>query len=313
MHKFAILNDTTRDKGHIGCRLVIGNLSRLCGENNISLYDKDCRENFNRTDYCDKLKNIDVVIINGEGTLHDNAGIVWFKKAEIAKDLGKRVYLVNAVWQNNSDTKKYLSLFDFVILRDELSFKEAANDGAKNAVWVPDLSFYSFNQVREIEISEKQNTLIIDSTVKRLTTQLIKYAYRTESDIAFMYEKRQKHTSAKLKYQLLNYLYNKKFYLLKSAEQMAQYQSIISGRYHACCLAMMLGIPTLGIDSNTWKTQSMYHEAELDAYFIKDWQHNLFAKLNFPKQAEIEWKEKSQNYAFEACQKIHNLYKNILQ
>ena len=50
MVKVVILNDTTRDEGHIGCRLVMENMRKLCRENgwNVLFCDQNGRNGFSK-------------------------------------------------------------------------------------------------------------------------------------------------------------------------------------------------------------------------------------------------------------------------
>lgn len=73
------------------------------------------------------LKTFDVIIANGEGTMHDNAP----KALEIlnllseGKKLGVKTLLVNSVWQNNSiETTELLNYVDYVSVREIASKNE---------------------------------------------------------------------------------------------------------------------------------------------------------------------------------------------
>lgn len=83
MIKTVLLNDTTRDVGHLGCRLVIDNLKQLCQKYGFEILccDKDA-SHFKEDEVVEKIKNAAVVILNGEGNLHDDAGEIWLKKEE---------------------------------------------------------------------------------------------------------------------------------------------------------------------------------------------------------------------------------------
>jgi len=102
-----IINDTRRDSAHLGCKIVMQNLLKLCDKYNFNILglEKNISEDFDKEDFKNKINNVDFIIVNGEGTLHDNAGEGIYSRVKIAKDLKKSVFLINAVWQNNNLTK----------------------------------------------------------------------------------------------------------------------------------------------------------------------------------------------------------------
>ena len=102
MIKIALLNDTTRDAGHIGCIAVMHNLRLLCLNKNweIIFTDADCHR-LNKSDYSQKIQSADIVILNGEGSLHNNQNTIWFEKMLLAKEAHKKCFLMNTIWQAN--------------------------------------------------------------------------------------------------------------------------------------------------------------------------------------------------------------------
>ena len=145
-----IINDTHRESFlHLGCKIVMENIYILCKKYDLEVVgsDKDISEVFDETLFSNSIKDADCVIVNGEGTLHDNAGMGIFNRIKIVKELNKKIVLINAVWQNNFVTKQYLNYFDLICVREGFSLKEIIGDGAKNAFCVPDLTFYSANNI----------------------------------------------------------------------------------------------------------------------------------------------------------------------
>ena len=143
--KAIVINDTRREVGHLGCSLVMRNIIHICKTKSIEVLfsDESISEDFDESDFLSKVEKVDCLILNGEGTLHYNGGSGLIKKAEMAKDRGKQVILINSVWQNNFYAKKYLYIFDRIYVRESFSYKEIIRDGAKNVDVVPDMSFYS--------------------------------------------------------------------------------------------------------------------------------------------------------------------------
>lgn len=84
----------------------------------------------------------ELVVINGEGTMHDDARLaVYYLEEVIARAEGKRVVLVNSLWQRMSESYRRLldSRVDLVTLREPGSWAEL---GIERAHVMPDLSFY---------------------------------------------------------------------------------------------------------------------------------------------------------------------------
>lgn len=130
-----ILNDTS--KYHNGSLQVINVLKKYFEGHNVIL-TKKAKELY--------LKDIDFLVINGEGTMHDDAKKVksMLNLATYAKrNLQIKTALVNSVWYNNSQhLTEQLKYFDYIGVREILS-KKAIQDVIKKEVNVHlDLSFF---------------------------------------------------------------------------------------------------------------------------------------------------------------------------
>lgn len=133
-----IANDTS--KYHSGCGKVMDFYHSHFKEHSLFLKNKP-----NLSD----LENMDALVINGEGTMHDDA-----KKAkylinlahEIKKIKKIKIFLINTVWNNNSDelTKK-LKNFDLISVRENKSKQEIVKiiGDNKNIILNLDLSYFS--------------------------------------------------------------------------------------------------------------------------------------------------------------------------
>ena len=313
MIKAAILNDTTRDVGHIGCRAVIGNLRKICAAKNwsIELCDRNCRE-FAADEYRDSLSGIDVVVLNGEGSLHDDKGTIWLQKAQIAKEAGKKCFLVNAVWQNNPQNKRYLELFDAISARESFSYQQMLADGAKNAFSVPDLSFYGFGtEVLPATDNSNRKLAFTDSTLKSLTAELAVFAAKYKAPLFFLYEKQFNKYRANWLNRLRQLWRGNEVLHLDNADKLAGFAKLISGRYHADCFALMYGIPFTAIYSNTWKVEALLTDAGLSDFYIGK-NDNLSAKIaDFIDEKMPFNREKSFEYSRKAKAAIEDFYRNL--
>lgn len=136
--KVLILNDTS--EYHNGCKQVMK-----------FIYSKI--ENYEAIPYTSKiapsnkdlLKNVDVLIINGEGTMHDNAARAreLLSVAKLAKSFNIKTFLINSVWQRNSKIlTQDLKYFDYISVREILSRSEIKKDIDKDVIVNLDLSYY---------------------------------------------------------------------------------------------------------------------------------------------------------------------------
>ena len=139
--KVLILNDTSNY--HNGCKQVMNFIySKMENYEVVSFSIKNIRSNENL------LKDIDVLIINGEGTMHDNA-----IRAEELLSVGKlakksyniKTFLINSVWQRNNRrvTKDYLRYFDYISVREIFSKNEIKKYIDKDVIINLDLSYYA--------------------------------------------------------------------------------------------------------------------------------------------------------------------------
>lgn len=83
----------------------------------------------------------DLVVINGEGTMHDDAKLaVYYMDEVINKCTGKKLALVNTLWHRMSPHyAKNLAVADLITVREPLSCREL---GLESSVTMPDLSYY---------------------------------------------------------------------------------------------------------------------------------------------------------------------------
>ncbi|CAH0193634.1 hypothetical protein SRABI70_01569 [Pseudomonas sp. Bi70] len=138
-----LFNDTSHNKHH-GCQIVVRQIYALAQEAGIRIV-KACSL------HCDwrrdeglkrEMTKVDLCLINGEGTLHDDA-----KAARILVDLAPfcrernvPCYLINSVWQRNSmELTEAARSFSGIYVRDHHSQAELAHSGVASEV-VPDLT-----------------------------------------------------------------------------------------------------------------------------------------------------------------------------
>jgi len=99
----------------------------------------------------EKIENCDMLILNGEGSLHGyNAELIKFVQyLAYAKKMGKKTAIINHSLQfDNEKAKRYLSKLytysDINYFREELSLNNAKTIGIENIYLVPDAAFLNY-------------------------------------------------------------------------------------------------------------------------------------------------------------------------
>lgn len=139
-----VFNDTSRF--HHGCAAVMRTLHREAAAAGLevveSVYGNTWRLSRSYPIFrAESMAAADAIIVNGEGTMHDDARLAVYCLDEIVRQRGRRkAALVNSLWQRMSP--RYAELLagaDLVAVREPLSHREL---GLASAVVMPDLSFY---------------------------------------------------------------------------------------------------------------------------------------------------------------------------
>jgi hypothetical protein len=257
-----IVNETSKlpfNRWHLGCDLVsrtlveglraqglecVGWTNSLAGLNRILEHDPEAR--------------FEAVVINGEGTMHDNADRA-FEIASIGRylqDLGKRVFLINTVWQDNGARLDALVRgFDLVAVRESVS-AEALARVRPDVRLVPDLCWSA-----EIARPAQRGTSIavLDCVEPGTTARL--------ADIA---------RAAGLPLFVMDRFFEAFHRAVRggcTAEQAPRVlrrddvgapAGWIGGRFHGVVLALGAGIPILSTPSNTRKVEAMLADIGLD-------------------------------------------------
>jgi polysaccharide pyruvyl transferase WcaK-like protein len=138
MKNILILNNT--EKYHNGCKSVINYFRNYFSMENL-VVSKNTKPNIKKI----SLEKIDVVILNGEGTMHDDSenAIKFLEILKEAKIKGCKTMLVNSVWQNNSvETTHLLKYVDYISVREIKSKTEILKYVDKEIDINLDLSYY---------------------------------------------------------------------------------------------------------------------------------------------------------------------------
>lgn len=272
--KAVVLNDTRRAREHLGCMTVMSNLLHLLRLHGIEVIRSiEPVEAVDTDEFRESLERADLVVVNGEGTMHHDAKAATdlIRAAEFAKLKGKKTALVNSVWQENSTLNDGLRWFDFLAVRDSASQRECSRSSAARVWLAPDLSFYSNplppdlpNRGTELP---RNSLLVVDSVLPRTAIQLYDYAANHQLPFRVMVtwhwqKEMDVHPIARS--------------LPLNLGELKHAELLLTGRFHAVCLAMKYGIPFVALPSNTRKVETLLEDAGLpfqDFLLPSDWPH----------------------------------------
>lgn len=290
--RYFLLNDT-RSGLHHGCEVVMQNLiESLCIQDaNPEILTLCTGQKISEEKWEIILNSIDVVLINGEGTLHSASAYGFFllKLGHQAKLRNKFVALINSTWENNPDS--WIGLvqdFDLITLRDQKSFHTLKNYNLPQLYYAPDLTFISNHNILEKRILSTNNIIVNDSVYAGIADQLFeisrtrKFSYYPITRKLPTKEGIVGYNTKKLnKQKLYNILSNISFGLFKPRRfyqdlsyaidntvefknKLLQSKFVITGRYHCLCFCLQMQIPVLIIASNTNKMKNLLEDIGLD-------------------------------------------------
>jgi polysaccharide pyruvyl transferase WcaK-like protein len=286
-----LLNDTSVSS-HLGCDLVIAQLTKIARRHDIKIVAKcpvgkhwhTVRKHIERSDLC---------IVNGEGTIHHSSrhGLGLLSVVDYCELLGIPAVLINSLYQANSDQfHEYARRFSLIYVRESFSQQELANEGISSIV-VPDL-LLSWEHQKEWSRPEGSGIFFNDSVKSQISRQLFDLSlHRPELDSFLPIINRikpisydsgfgtflksvEKYISLTVKKATLN-LYSKmpfatyspeliykskifsKIDLSLFLETMLRHECLVTGRFHGVCLALLTSTPFLAVPSNSFKIEGM--------------------------------------------------------
>ncbi len=289
MKNAILINDTSNER-HIGCDNVIKNIKYLCKKNDIEVTQTFTRADINKhPDKCsDAMKTCDIIIINGEGSLHDEYGNTWLRSLLKLISNNKKTVLINTVW-HNMGTVKQMDKLALISVREANSYESLMKDYPNIArVWVtPDVIFYT------LKMPKKLNVGYGDSVVNRVISQLSKF----KNYFPVQYTKIGKPLYPR---KLAN---NNIYSYLKWLKSLDLH---ITGRFHGVCLSAMAGTPFLALASNARKIEGILRSMGCSELLIT----SVKEKETKTKRAQ-ELIINALHYAHSAPTKIEHLFEII--
>jgi len=284
-----LLNDTRADRHH-GCTRVIEALLALLEANGMDVVAsapvhvdwrglREVEEAFSRA----KL-----VVVNGEGTLHHDrhAGRILLEAGAKARAAGIPAVLVNAGWEANGE-QMFAMLRDFslVAVRDSRSAIQIRGAGLACTI-VPDLSLYLGGHPQRgkragiafTDSVDRRSTLLLDDVRRSCNAEWlpIQSASGPRNEWRFVREGlsrsdlRDPRTGLRM-FWIRNALRTASLAMPgEFIDRLAALELLVTGRFHACTLAMVAGTPFLATPSNTSKISALLEDAGLAAWRVAD-------------------------------------------
>ncbi|PLW78993.1 polysaccharide pyruvyl transferase family protein [Cohaesibacter celericrescens] len=279
MHLKACLFNDTSDENHHGCNLVVNNLLSGLSRNNISVtkrFPTRCKFWKNR-DLSRTLNEFDLIIINGEGTLHDESNY-GERLLQIVNLTNRPTYLINSSYYNNPpEWAAYLTKFRAIFTRDSQSANDISRLIGKEVPWMPDLSL--LKPFSPQPTANRQGTICGDSVIDDITEQLMAWSQADNTDFLPIMSspiriipgrtglKRRINVSTSTISRLIaNRLSGQGNYKKQHADYIdaiSKSSQHITGRFHGVCISLMTRTPFLGIESNIPKISRMLDDIGL--------------------------------------------------
>ncbi|MFP4167074.1 MAG: polysaccharide pyruvyl transferase family protein [Opitutales bacterium] len=235
--KIALINDTSCYSDHFGCQLVGQTFREQFKRVGLDLV-LTLPKTFNAEDYEHIFKKVDLICINGEGSIHHGRNL---HLIELARKYPS--CLVNCVFQDNPETTPLDSLL-YLSARESLSSSAIRSLGV-DCETVPDILFASSFLNSFPKRKPIKDIGITDCVIKD---------YRNFGPL-----------KRRLKYDI--YAHSTPPY--KVFEKLSEFQRVATGRFHIAIACSVLEIPFSTWDSNTWKTKGLMADMKNKAHHFK--------------------------------------------
>src|SRR5215204_5883676 len=167
--------------GHQGSMLLAVEMKRVFAERGVRLRSADTMRTLKAGR--DALMGIDILVVNGEGTMHHGAPLAYrlADLAELAREVSLPTALINSVYEvNPPDLVGRLKRFDRLYVRDATAAAEAERDGLEAQV-VPDLSL-AWEPKVSLLWQPGERIVVTDSTVAETSHMLFRGARALRAD-----------------------------------------------------------------------------------------------------------------------------------
>lgn len=287
-----VVNDTSIDN-HQGCQSVMSAISALLRRNGMqpAFFWPAHTAWQGKSEFEEALAKVDLVLINGEGTIHHDreAGKRLLDIGTRARSAGVPIALINVGWEKNSTALlSLLDHFDLIAARDSRSAERMRAGGAVVRV-VPDLSIWFANSQGFIpdrstprsaigftDNVDRFKALTLDELRSKCLARPVSITY---GDGGCAQRLRFIRGGVSLSRDLL---YPARFLALLRLRQrlwrvcgvtpqeflseLSAFRLLVSGRFHACTMALSVGTPLIAQASNTDKISALFQDVGLDSW-----------------------------------------------
>lgn len=280
--KVLLLNDTDQGGMHFGCARVMRTIRQELARRGMAVLPSiKVGTNWQRDqELVGMIDEADLVVINGEGTLHHGKrrGRWLLEAGARVKARGGRVALINALWQENPhDWADLAQEFDILAFRDSRSAHDVAAATRRQVLCQGDLSM--LHTWRDTG-SPRTGVMIGCSVHGSVTEHLARFAKEGSHDFVPLTISikaaaartpgwRHRLGEWRANRQNLNFLARFPRTRLVTDDdsylaQLSEHSLLVSGRFHAVCLALLSGTPFLAVSSNSWKIETLIKDIGLD-------------------------------------------------
>ena len=289
MKRAFILNDTVKENHH-GCKLVMNNL--ILNLNSIG-YEVVGTLSIGKLWWRSKtfmsyLPKIDLIIINGEGSIHHGRkiGIDLLSVVKSERNPHTKIALINTTYDSNpGNFREFLNEIDLISVREGESKKQLDEIGIESMV-VPDLTFAS--EIPDIDRSgDRNNTEMVigftDSTFIS-DTEYLQDTFKQFHNFRFLpavynpydgnlfgdfYYMRDLLSKSDMLYinkaaiKLGRFINNRKYFTNsydEYFEKISKLDVLVAARYHSLCFAIRSLTPFVAIKSNSHKIEGMLND-----------------------------------------------------
>lgn len=278
-----IFNDTRVDHHH-GCTTVMETIMRLCASSGIEIqrYVPARTQWRDNPELHDAMAKADLVIVNGEGTIHHNrpAGRDLLEIASVARERACSTALINATWAENSPKfARLASQFDLISVRETTSQAELADQGVTARV-IPDLALYAHTPTGErhgIAVTDNviaSTSVALHKQMTQLGAQPISLLYGRRSPIEVARNLRRYQLDPQARQHGWRAIFGAAFddWRMQSDDRdgflrtLAGSELIITGRFHAMVLSLGAQTPVIAVPSNTHKNAATLRDAGLEPW-----------------------------------------------
>ncbi len=295
MKNILLVNDTSLTL-HYGCDLLMMNIYNLLEKNNINLIGSIYHEEkiIVSNNNLNKIKKSDVILINGEGTLHRKKNSDQIKVDEIINFIShvkrtfkKKVIIFNATFAKlNSNDFKILKLVDKIFVRENIS-KKYLKLNKLDSVFLPDLTLLSKNS----RLHKSFALVTTDSSVKGFNQKLIKFSKIYKSQYYKMlhhsgFDKISKLIVLQI-YKMFPsckidklFIFFKRDLAKKFFKEISKSKFILTGRFHCICFCIVNYIPFFSLAGDTHKVSGLLEDVRMQNRLLEN-RSLLKSNLNF--------------------------------